>query len=173
MMSNNMDMTVTTESKSEGPLRLLMKLCRRGCCSNQVKWFGSSLSDQGAEKDWQLETLWNLLRPVCCGMTSLSDLFGHPIQHCWEARTTNKQAPEKMTRHVTSAFRNNGLPYMCIRQNLKCISVRWWRVKFVRLQRHTSYSHADTLQMKRQVMQAYKSGRESSSGTSIQESQSP
>ena len=48
---------------------------------------------------------------------------------------------------------------LCIRQTPRCLTVCWWSC--IRLQRNASYSHSDTLLMRRQVVQAaHKSGQE-------------
>ena len=51
---------------------------------------------------------------------------------------------------------NQGIPQHLIihSTNPRCLSVRWW--SFLRLLRHTSYSHSDTQQMRRQVIQVQK-----------------
>ena len=61
----------------------------------------------------------------------------------------NKQAPEKMARPVTQGIPQNWIIYSTNSQ---------WSC--IRLQRHASYSHSDTLQMRRQVVQAHTSGQE-------------
>ena len=45
----------------------------------------------------------------------------HPHQHSCEARTANKQAPEKMARHVTQGILHNWIIYSTPPR-----SVRWW-----------------------------------------------
>ena len=82
------------------------------------RWFDSTLSDKGClglcqqvGEGWEGLTIQNSpqhWRPGCSSMTSLSDyLFGNlcsmPCHSC-EARTTHKQTPEKMDRHVTQGI---------------------------------------------------------------------
>ena len=78
-------------------------------------------------------------------MASLSDLFGN----LWSMLIS------KLLRRwlglSLKAFPKIGL-------YIRCLSVRWWSC--IRLQRNASYSHSDTLQMRRQVVQAHTSGQE-------------
>jgi len=86
------------------------------------KWFNSTHAFQTeiantdydsklerAEKDWQFRTLHNTeglhvpTWPPCHTYMVTYDLC-HSHQHNYEARTANKQAPEKMTRHVTQCI---------------------------------------------------------------------
>ena len=76
----------------------------------------------------------------------------HPNQHNCKDRTANLQPPEKMAKPVTQ-----GIPqdWTIHSTNSGC----WWSC--IRLQRNASYSHSDTLLMRRQVVQAaHKSGQE-------------